>query len=38
MDLTAWEVRFGITYRLVIYSATPPQYSALTLVVFVMTA
>ena len=38
MDLTAWEVWLEITYRLGICSATPRQYSALTLVVFVMTA
>jgi hypothetical protein len=38
MDQTAWEVWLGITYRLGICSATPPLYSALTLVVFAMTA
>ena len=38
MDLTAWEVWLRTTYRLGICSATPLQYSALTLVVLVMTA
>jgi hypothetical protein len=37
MDLAAWQMWLGITYWLGICSATPPQYSTLTLVVFVMT-